>query len=91
MEKPFRKCPPKAGLRSFFMVNKPKNSLHERNFFKTRYCERSSSKTLKTLTLFFVLNPFPFNGQSCQKKQKESRTRDKSLFRLQKKLTKISF
>ena len=41
------------------------------------------------LTLFFISNPVPFNGQSYQK-QKGSGTSDHLLFRLQKKFTKIS-
>ena len=43
----------------------------------------------KMLTLFFISNPVPFNGQSYQK-QKGSGTSDHLLFRLQKKFTKIS-
>ena len=34
---------------------------------KIRYFERELSKSLKKLTLFFLLNPVPFNGQSYQK------------------------
>ena len=45
-------------------------------------------KALKKLTLFFLFNPVPFNGQSYQK-QKGSETSDQSLFRLQNKLRKI--
>ena len=45
-------------------------------------------KAFKKLTLFFLSNPVPFNGQSYQK-QKGSRPGDQSLFRLQKKLRKI--
>ena len=46
-------------------------------------------KTLKKLTLFFLSNPVPFNGQSYQK-QKGPGTSDQSLFRLQNKFRKIS-
>ena len=46
-------------------------------------------KALKKLTLFFLSNPVPFNGQSYQK-QKGPGTSDQSLFRLQNKFTKIS-
>ena len=56
--------------------------------FKIRYFERGLSKSLKKLTLFFLSNPVPFNGQSYQK-QKGSGTSDQSLFRLQNKLRKI--
>ena len=46
-------------------------------------------KPFKKLTLFFLSNPVPFNGQSY-KKQKGLGTTDLSLFRLQNKFTKIS-
>ena len=46
-------------------------------------------KPLKKLTLFFLSNPVPFNGQSY-KKQKGLGTSNQSLFRLQNKFTKIS-
>ena len=45
-------------------------------------------KALKKLTLFFLLNPVPFNGQSYQK-QKGPGTSNQSLFRLQNKFRKI--
>ena len=45
-------------------------------------------KALKKLTLLFVSNPVPFNGQSYQK-QKGPGTSDQSLFRLQNKFRKI--
>ena len=45
-------------------------------------------KALKKLTLFFLSNPVPFNGQSYQK-QKGSGTSDQSLFRLQNKFKNI--
>ena len=47
-------------------------------------------KDLKKLTLFFLSNPVPFNGQSYQK-QKGSVTSEKSLFRLQNKFRKSPF
>ena len=40
-------------------------------------------KALKKLTLFFLLNPVPFNGQSYQ------RTSDQLIFRLRNKFRKI--
>ena len=55
---------------------------------KLRYFERLLSKSLKKVTLFFLLNPFPFNGQNCQK-QKGPGTSDQSFFRLQNKFRKI--
>ena len=45
-------------------------------------------KALKKLTLFFLLNPVPFNGQSYQK-QKGPGTSDQLLFRLRNKFRKI--
>ena len=45
-------------------------------------------KALKKLTLFFLLNPVPFNGQSYQK-QKGSGTSHQLLFRPQNKFRKI--
>ena len=47
--------------------------------FKIRCFERGLSKALKKLTLFFPLNPVPFDGQSYQK-QKGSGTSDQLLF-----------
>ena len=44
-------------------------------------------KTFKKLTLFLLLNPIPFNGQSY-KKQKGLGTSDQSLIRLQDKFKK---
>ena len=46
-------------------------------------------KHLKKLTLLFLSNPVPFNGQSY-KKQKGIGTSDQSLFRLRNKFKKIS-
>ena len=51
--------------------------------------KRDYQKPLKKLTLFFLSNPVPFNGQSYQK-QKGPGTSDQSLFRLRNKFTKIS-
>ena len=45
-------------------------------------------KALKKLTLFFLLNPVSFNGQSYLK-QKRPGTSDQSLFRLQNNFRKI--
>ena len=44
-------------------------------------------KALRKLTLFFLTNPVPFNGQSYQK-QKGSGTSHQSLFRSQNKFRK---
>ena len=56
--------------------------------FKIRYFERGLSKSLKKLTLFFLSNPVPFNGQNYQK-QKESGTSYQSLFSLGNKFKNI--
>ena len=42
------------------LLNNPKQPLHTRNSFK---------KALKKLTLFFLSNLVPFNGQSYQNKR----------------------
>ena len=54
-----------------------------------RYFKRGLSKSLKKVTLLFLLNPAPFNGQNCNT-QKEPGTGDQSYFRLQNKFRKIS-
>ena len=55
---------------------------------KIKYLKQDCQKALKKLTLFFVVNPVPFNGQSYLK-QKGPGTSDQSLFRLQNKFRKI--
>ena len=55
---------------------------------RIRFLKEDYQKPLKKLTLFFLSNPIPFNGQSY-KIQKGLGTRDKSLFRLQNKFKKI--
>ena len=47
-----------------------------------------NQKALKKLTLFALLNPFPFDEQSYQK-QKGPGTSHQSLFKLQNKFRKI--
>ena len=69
---------------AFILVNKSKQPLYSRNSF-----ERGLSKTLKKLTIFFLSNPVPFNGQSYQK-QKGNGTSDQLYFKLQYKYIKIS-
>ena len=61
--------------------------MHARNYFKT-ILKEDYQKALKRSTLFFLLNPVPFNGQRYQK-QKGPGTSDQSLYRLQNKLRKI--
>ena len=55
---------------------------------KIIFFEKGLSKSLKKLTLFFLLNLVPFNGQSYQK-QKGPGTSDQLVFRLQSKFRKI--
>ena len=50
--------------------------------------KEDNQKALKNLTLFFLLNPVPFNEQSYQK-QKESGTSHQSLFWSQNKFKKV--
>ena len=69
------------------LVNNPKQPLHARNSFKNKI--GFNQKPSRKLTLSFLLNPVPFNGQSYQK-QKGPRASDQSLFKLRNKFTKIS-
>ena len=57
-------------------------------FLKQDILEEDYKKALKKLTLFFLLNPVPFNGQNYQK-QKGSETSDQSFFRLRNKFKNI--
>ena len=49
--------------------------------------KNSFQKALKNLTLSFLLNPVPFNGQDYEK-EKGSGTSNQSLFRLQNRFRK---
>ena len=63
--------------------------MHARNsFYKKDILKEDYLKALKKLTLFFLLNPVPFNGQTYQK-QMGPGTSDQSLVRLQNKFRKI--
>ena len=53
MEKLCRKCE-KVTQNSHYM---------QEILFKIRYFDSGLSKSLKKLTLFFLFNPVPFNGQ----------------------------
>ena len=71
------------------LVNNPTQPLHARNYFKkSDILKEDYQKASKKLTLFFLLNPIPFNGQSYQK-QKGPGTSDQLVFRLQNKFRKI--
>ena len=56
---------------------------------KARNIERGLSRSLKKVTLFFLLKPVSFNKQNYQK-QKGIGTSDQSLFRLRNKFRKIT-
>ena len=78
MEKSCRKCAPKLAQDPFLiLLSNPKQPLHA-----------DYQKAFKKLTLFFFLNPVPFNKRSY-KKQKGSGSSDQSLFRLQNKFKNI--
>ena len=65
----------------FNLVNNPKQPLHARNSFKNKiFLIEDYQKSFKKLTLFFLLNPVPFNGQ-CYQKQKGPGTSDQLLFK----------
>ena len=60
------------------LVNNQKQPLHTRNSFKNKdIFKKSYQKALKRLTLFFLSNPVPFNGQDYEK-QKGPGTSDQS-------------
>ena len=63
------------------LVNNPKQTLHVRNYYKSKIFERGLSKSLKKAISFFLLKAVAFNRQSYQK-QKGPGTSDQSLFRL---------
>ena len=58
------------------------------NSLKNKSLKEDYQKALKRLTLFFLLNPIPFNRQKYQK-QKGSGTSDQALFRLRNKFKNI--
>ena len=71
------------------LVNNLRQPLHVRNSFRTKiFLKRIIKMPYKKITLLFLSNPFPFNGQDYQK-QKGPGTSDQLLFRLQKKFRKI--
>ena len=90
MEKSFRKCAPKTSPISLFNFSKwPTTAIACKKFFKKQDILKDDYQTaFKKLTLFFLLHPVPFNGQSYQK-QKGPGTSDQLLFRLQNKFRKI--
>ena len=74
----------------FILVKNPKQLLHERIPFKNKIFSKGMIKNLsQSLTLFFLLNPVPFNEQRYRT-QRGLGTSDQSLFRLRHKFTKNS-
>ena len=69
MEKSCRKCAPKTSPRLIFYFDKqPKTAIpHKKFFWKVDILKEDYQKPLENLTLFFLLNPVPFNEQNYQK------------------------
>ena len=90
MKKSCWKYAPKASPWPLFYFSKqPKTAIACKKFFlKEDILKGDNQRPLKKLTLFFLLNPVSFNGQSYQKR-KGPGTSDHSLFRLQNKFTMI--
>ena len=79
MEKSYRKYAPKLVPDPFLiLVNNPKQPLHARNSFKNKIFWKRIIKVFKKLTLFFLSNSVPSNGQSYQK-QKEPGTSERKI------------
>ena len=84
MEKSCRKLHQQLAPAPFliFLITQNSHCTHD-ILLKIRFFERGLSKSLKIikkLSLFFLSNPVPFNGQSYQK-QKRSGTSHQYLFR----------
>ena len=74
MEKACRKCAPKASPRPFLnFAIYAKATIACKKFLQIDILKEDYQKALKKLTLFFLSNTDPFNGQSYQK-QKRSGT-----------------
>ena len=69
----------------FYFLIQPKLPLHARNSCKNKIFWKG---IIKKLTLFFLSNPVPFNGQSY-KKQKRLETSDQFLFSWKNKFKKF--
>ena len=68
MEKSGRKCATKASFKPLFYFGITQNNpCIQEIILKIRYCGRGYQKALKRLTLFFLMSPVPFSGQSYQK------------------------
>ena len=54
----------------FILVNNPQTAIACKKFFlKLDILKEGYQKPLKKLTLFFLSNPVPFNGQSYEKQK----------------------
>ena len=83
MEKSCIKCEAKAKPRPLFNLGKqPKTAIACNKFFWKYILKEDYQKTFKKLTLFFLSNPVPFNGQNYHK-QKGHGTSNQLLFRLE--------
>ena len=56
------------------------NKEHFKGKFRQKMCTENYQKSLENLTLFFLLNPVPFNGQDYEK-QKGPETSNQTFFR----------
>ena len=63
------------------MINNQTPIARKKLFYEQDFLKGDYQKPLKKLTLFFLSNPVPYNGQSYQT-QKAPGTSDQSLFRL---------
>ena len=89
MKNSCRKSAPKASPRPpFILVNNLKYCMQYCLLKIKDILKEDYQKAWKKLTLFFLTNPSPFNGQNYQK-QKGPVTSDLSLFRLGNKFRKI--
>ena len=84
MEKSYRKCAPKASPTPLFTFDKSLKTATACKKFKNKVFSKRITKKPLYSTLYFLVNPVPFNGQHYQK-QKGPGTGDQSLFRLQNK------
>ena len=90
MEKSSRKYALKSSPRPFLiLVINPKQPFHARNSFKNKIWKEDHLKNVKKLTLLFLSNPVPFNGQDY-KNQRRPGTSDQSFLSLQSRFRKIS-
>ena len=78
----------KIGTKSYFETPNQNSHCMQEILSKKYILKEDCQKALKKLTLFFLLNLVPFNGQNYEK-QKRPGTSNQLLFRLQSKFRKI--